>query len=366
MPTALAITGLSLITSVGRDAASSCAAIRAGITRPREIDYFQVLDDETQDLTPVVGHPIRGYADGFNVVGLWTRLAKRCLPDAVIDASGPEAGAATFWRRAALVAATPYINDDRFQSIGDETPELLREAYLRPLVEDLALPIQDSRLRAVCTGHSATIAALGLADTMLGDPEVQRVLVVAADSYLDTMTLEWLAGQDRLKGPGNPIGLAPGEAGACLVLERPEAAERRGAPVRAVVEGVGLAKEPHDLFSGEPNRGLGLAQAASLALATTAGPRPLYGDVIADLNGEEWRALELAGARLLLNEVLDRDCPLRLPAVNLGDVGAASGAVALTLAVQSFLRGYATADHVLVTSSSDHGDVAAACLRRPR
>jgi 3-oxoacyl-[acyl-carrier-protein] synthase-1 len=366
MPTALAITGLAMVTSVGRDAASACGAIRAGITRPREIDYFQVLDDETQDVMPVVGHPIRGFAEGFNIVGLWTRLAKRCVPDALADAGHPDSGAAAFWRRTALVAATPYIDDDRFQSVGDETPELLREAYLRPLVADLALPIPESRLRAVCKGHAATVAALGLADTLLADPEVQRVLVLAADSYLDTMTLEWLAGQDRLKGPGNPVGLMPGEAGACLLLERPEVAERRGAPVRAVVEGVGVAKEAHDLFSGEPNRGLGLAEAASLALASANGPRPLHGDVIADLNGEEWRALELAGARLLLDDVLDRDCPLRLPAVSLGDVGAASGAVALAVAAQAFARGYATADQALVTSSSDHGDVAAACVRRPR
>jgi 3-oxoacyl-[acyl-carrier-protein] synthase-1 len=52
--------------------------------------------------------------------------------------------------------------------------------------------------------------------------------------------------------------------------------------------------------------------------------------------------------------------------VSLGDVGAASGAVALAVAAQAFARGYATADQALVTSSSDHGDVAAACVRRPR
>src|SRR5712691_4638960 len=144
---ALAITGLSMITSVGRDVATSCASIRAGITRPCQIEHFEIVDDETQDTIPIVGHPIHGYAEGFNVAGLWTRLAKKCVRDLLGDLD--DVGAA-FWRRTALIGATPYINDDRFQSAGDETPDLLRDTYLEPLVEDLELPIPASQLHAVC------------------------------------------------------------------------------------------------------------------------------------------------------------------------------------------------------------------------
>jgi 3-oxoacyl-[acyl-carrier-protein] synthase-1 len=360
---ALAITGLSMITSVGRDLANSCASIRTGITRPHGIDHFQIVDDETQDTIPVVGHPIRGYAEGFNGVGLWTRLAKKCVHDLRRDLRIDDGDAAAFWGRTVLVAAAPYIDDDRFQSVGDETPALLRDAYLRPLVDELELPIPASQLHAVCKGHAATVAAVALAETLL-QADLERALVLAADSYLDTLTLEWLAEHDRLKSAANPVGLMPGEAGACLLLERLDCADRRGARVWAIVEGARLARETHDLFSGEANRGLGLAEAIRLALSTAA-VGPFRGDVIADLNGEEWRAVELAGARLLLDGMIARDCSVVLPALSIGDVGAASGAVSVGVAVQSFARGYASSNRTLVVSSSDHGDVGATFLRRP-
>jgi 3-oxoacyl-[acyl-carrier-protein] synthase I len=142
-----------------------------------------------------------------------------------------------------------------------------------------------------------------------------------------------------------------------------DAARKRGAMVHAIVDGVGVAKEPDDLFSGRNNRGVSLAQAIQQALQVGGISSPFRGDVISDHNGEEWRAVELAGARILLHAHLGPDAVLVLPATCIGDVGAASGAVAVGVAVRAFIRHYASGDRSLVLCSSDHGDVGAILLR---
>jgi 3-oxoacyl-[acyl-carrier-protein] synthase-1 len=54
------------------------------------------------------------------------------------------------------------------------------------------------------------------------------------------------------------------------------------------------------------------------------------------------------------------DLELSLPATELGDTGAASGAIAIGLAVRAFLRGYARGPRALVWSRSERGQTAAA------
>jgi 3-oxoacyl-[acyl-carrier-protein] synthase-1 len=124
-----------------------------------------------------------------------------------------------------------------------------------------------------------------------------------------------------------------------------------------------MAKEANDFFSGMSNRGVSLSKAIQQALQADGATASFSGDLISDHNGEEWRAVELAGARLLLDTQLNRDASLILPAACIGDVGAASGAVAVGVAVRAFMRNYASSDRVLVLCSSDHGDVGAILLR---
>ncbi len=52
-----------------------------------------------------------------------------------------------------------------------------------------------------------------------------------------------------------------------------------------------------------------------------------------------------------------------VPAASLGDVGAASGAVARGVTARSFARGYARGPATLIVSSSERGDVGALVLR---
>jgi 3-oxoacyl-[acyl-carrier-protein] synthase-1 len=91
---------------------------------------------------------------------------------------------------------------------------------------------------------------------------------------------------------------------------------------------------------------------------------PFLGDLISDHNGEEWRANELAGARLRLHNKVHPESPLVLPCSCLGEVGAASGAVGMCIAARAFTRKYSKGDRTLILMSSERGDVGAACLKR--
>jgi 3-oxoacyl-[acyl-carrier-protein] synthase-1 len=249
-------------------------------------------------------------------------------------------------------------------STGDEKPELITAAFLLPLLENLGLPIAPGNVYPVCRAHAAVPAAVALADRLMSTSSIKRTIILAVDSYLDSFSLEWLARHGRLKSDENPTGLMPGEAGACFLVEEIDAARKRGAKIRAVVTGVGVAKEANDFFSGLNNRGVSLCRAIQQALQVDGAAASFSGDLVSDHNGEEWRAMELAGARLLLDAQLNRDAPLILPAACIGDVGAASGAVAVGVAVRAFARNYASSDRALVLCSSDHGDVGAILLRK--
>jgi 3-oxoacyl-[acyl-carrier-protein] synthase-1 len=359
----LAITSLGMITSIGRCAPSTCASQRAGIVRPQPIEYYQLVDEDTQAPTPLIGHPIRGYTEGFAGVGLWIRLAVGCIKDLISYGGLPPAGDAAFWQGTGLVAVTPVLDPKRLDVLDGVEADFLVEAYLKRLLNFLELPLRPQHLHAISMGHAGTAAALKRADEIMAPGELDRVMILACDSYLDRSSLGWLGDHDRLKSDSNPVGLAPGEAGICLLIESESSCRRRNARIEAVILGAAVGLETNHLFSGEINQGVALTSAIAQALSESSLPSPFSGDILSDLNGEVWRANELGNALVRLRGALDADrSNLVAPATSFGDVGAASGAVAVGLAVRSFVRRYSASNHALILSSSESGQVGSVCL----
>src|SRR5262245_45580918 len=119
----LAITGAEMMTPVGPDLANSCAAIRAGLIRSEEISYFSLLDDDSQETEPLIARPIHGFTEGFFVQGLWIRIGLACLNRMVKQYSLPDLSDVGFWSATGLVAVTPPIADERFQTDGSYTTQ---------------------------------------------------------------------------------------------------------------------------------------------------------------------------------------------------------------------------------------------------
>ena len=196
---------------------------------------------------------------------------------------------------------------------------------------------------------------------MIEKGQVDRVIVVAVDSYLDPMTLEWLSETERLNADENGKGLIPGEAGACFMLESVSSSERRHARIEArVPEALGF--EQDHLCSEKRNQGIALGSVISEALRGASKFERFDGVVISDFNGETWRALELGGARVRALAELGSDPHFLFPSISVGEVGAASGACAVCFAARFLQRPRSRYSSALILSSSESGEVGAVCL----
>ncbi|WP_163780396.1 hypothetical protein [Myxococcus vastator] len=359
----LAVTGLGLVTSVGHGVVGTCTALRAGLSCPRPLPAFTV-EDEPGEATPVTGFPAAPFAEGFFQTGAWVRLASGAFEDLRDSAAMPPRTDAQFWHRTGLLALAPLIDEERFGWSLQALPKALESFYLRPLVSLMDVPIQADNTRALALGHCGLAAALQQADAMLSSRAVDRVLVLAADSYVDPESLAWLALRRRLKSPQRQVGLMPGEAGAAVLVERPVTARGRGTFSALQVEAVALGGLP-EAGATMAQLGRSLAESLQRVLPAPAAPPRFQGDVYLDLNGEAWRAQAWGHVQVLLADALDLPrCRVLHLASSLGETGTASAPVSLAAAAWGFFRGHATGEHALLSSLSDAGQPAAVLLTR--
>lgn len=353
----MAITAMGMMSSVGRDAETACASIRAGLQRPRELHYFGVLDSEEQESKPLVARPIHGVTNGFIGMGLWLRLAIAACRDMQSRVPALREADSEFWSRTGLLAITPAIDPLRFAEDEVISAPDFAPRYVQALAGVLNWPLRPANMQVLPLGHAGIMEAIIRAERAIAAKRLDRIIVVAADSYLDPLSLDWIDANDRLKTDDNPFGLIPGEAGCCLMLEAAQAAAGLAELDVAVTA-------QQSLDGAERRNGVGLADAIAKSLAA-AGAKGFSGMAIIDLNGEPWRAQEWGAARVRLGGQVGDDVRWTFPADSLGDVGAAAGAVGVCMAVAALQRGYAGDSMVLVTASSDSGLVGSVCVSQP-
>lgn len=355
-PVRLAITGLGMVSTVGYDVVSACAALRAGITRPAPLD-FQVASSEDLAVEAVTGHPLVGVTDGFSGLGLHVHLASLALRD-LLTYGRLDASDTRFWRDTALWVGTspPRIAEEED---GEALQRLLDARLCAELVRRVGLAISPDHQWPVPRGHTSVLSAVAEAAEALAHGRVRRALVLGVDSLVGEDELRWLAFHRRLKTPERPVGLMPGEAAAALLLESETEARRRQAVPAGLVTAVEFLNPPREIRDEPP--GLLLARAIEATVARVSRVHTIYGD----LNGEEWRARQWGTALVrFAQQPPFQGVRQSWPATSLGDTGAASGAIHLALACRTFLRNPASGDTALVWSQADSGAVASALVRR--
>ena len=362
----LAITGLGMMTSLGGVVAGS-AAQKAGLSRPVEIDFFEVCGDEGIGSANLIGHRVTPSSEGFFQIGLWVRMAFEAMGELLRYGAVADPGSAAFWQRTAIFAALPVMEFDRFYWPEDQVIDGLREHFLGSVTSLLDLPISKDQLFVFPNGRCATARALVAARAQIERGRFDRAIVVGADSWVDPQSLAWLAEHDRLKHCDNPAGLVPSEAAACFLLETEPARRRRGATAEAVVEAVSVIDAPGAKQFDAAATGSRVAKAIQLALGAAGETSPFAGDIYFDLNGETWNATAWGHAQpLLLRHIDFARTRLLLPCAELGDTGAASAAVAVCLGTRAFVRGWARGPRALVCSISESGDASVLVLAAPR
>jgi len=358
----LSITGLGLASSLG-STIGAAAAFRAGISRARALECFPLDGPDEDGPSYVVGHAARPAAEGFDQMAAWLRLARLALEDlrTAWDASAWQ----RLWRDTALVVALPSISAERYGWSLSDPASTMDQFFTQKLLALLGQQLPDDRRMVINDGHAAVAGAMHAARERLVDGRWRRVVLLAVDTLLDRSSVTWLQESERLKSPGHPHGVMPGEAAVALLLELP--GDQLGQAVGVTVEDVALdySSTVHDQDEVPMKTA---ESAARRLLAVFNQVSPVSGavssvDHYVDLNGEVRRAEVWGNLQPHLNQ---RMIPGRTwyPAEGFGETGAASGALACLLAARSWARGYAGADGALIWSLAENGHAGVIRLRR--
>lgn len=271
----------------------------------------------------------------------------------------------TLIRSAAAEASLPLLSKggivDRIYVALPEArsglPADFESAMVRRLDAEVWLPSRNIVVSS--RGHAGGLIAMQAAAQALERGEIGVALVLAVDSYHHPLSLSSLDLHRRLMSARNPGGFPPGEgAGACLLANSGSLA-RYGLKPLAWVRAACTAIEPSPLRSAEPCTGQGL----TAVIAAVARDTARHGDVISatycDLNGERYRSEEFLYSLMRTQEAFANAHDYVAPADCWGDVGAASGPLLMSLAVEVGRTEPARGRTPLLWASSDRGDRAA-------
>ncbi|TPL03036.1 MULTISPECIES: 3-oxoacyl-ACP synthase [unclassified Mesorhizobium] len=327
MKAALDFVSAGMVTAVGLDAASSCAAMRA------RLDGFQ----ETRFAVPsgewLIGAPV---PLPRNWIGE-ERLAHMAAA-AIIEAFEivPQARGQT-----ALILCV--AEEDRpGRPVGDGR-------NLFALIGEISELGKTIRPRMIAHGRPSGHVALDAARRLLASGSIGFVMIVGVDSYLTPTSVNHYLRETRLVTTMNSNGFIPGEAAAAILC----------APSGGVLRltGLGLARESAHIYNemDYPLRGEGMTSAYKNALAES---QRLHSDVmlkIGDLVGETYWFQQSALAMLRTQRERSTVQPIWTLAASLGNIGAAAGPVMIAWAMQAVQRGYAPAGPIMVEASGDNG-----------
>lgn len=360
----------AMVSSLGYDVHTACAAARAGLTRAGELPFTMLENDRSPGLA--IGHAADLLGGGFErdarlvrlLGGAFLDLVEQMQPDLL---SGP---------RAAFYLALPasdrehqgldLILDDEarpryLERIGtavevDEAARAVRILTAAMRMSDVPAQVRAAAntVRASTVGHAAVIGLYQRAQADLEAGRVDVAIVGGVDSLIGHSTLTWLQLTGRLKGAESPAGVSPGEAAALVALGSPAISGRMTTPPRARIDRVATRSSPTQFLAGDPADGLAHSQIVRALMDGLDASDSQW--LIVDQNGEMFRASDWGCSLVRLQgagAVNQAPAQVWYPAGSFGDTGAASGAVATCLAVEAHERGYAPFPNALVLTSSD-------------
>jgi 3-oxoacyl-[acyl-carrier-protein] synthase I len=337
----LHIVATGMVTAVGLDAPSTCAALRA------RIDGFR----ETRFLGPA-GDWLAGAAVPLPRNWIGTRrlahLAAGAIVEALAQVPGLEADAALILCLAEEGRPGRPITDPA--------------SFARLLGEIAEIP-PATRTRIIAHGRPGGVVALQTARKILAEGQARAVVICGVDSYLTGQSVAHYLGLNRLLVPGNANGFIPGEAAAAVVCTL------SGPGLR--VAGLGLAREDAFLYNQRdeggldlPLRGDGMARAYTHALEEAGVKLSDTTLKVGDHAGEKFFFQQTALAMLRVQRERSEVQPIWTIGASLGNIGAAVVPLMLGWMHAATARGYAPPGPILIESSADDGACGAAIVGR--
>ncbi len=328
----VAILASGMVTSVGLNAAASCAAIRCSIDNFTETRFMdkggewimgaQVPLEQAWCGLPKLVHMV---VPAINECVEWLTTARTSM-----DAKDVPL----------LLCVAETQRPGRFEGLDDELLERIQQHMKRRF---------HPRSTTIAQGRVAGAAAMEIAREMIYEEGVSHCIIASTDTFLAARTLASYEGKSRLLTSQNSNGFIPGEAGAAILVGRP----RNDGHQELLCLGIGHGSEKAGIDTEEPLRADGLVQAFKSALADAGC---IINDLdfrITDSNGEQYWFKE---ATLALSRILRKRHDLFEiwhPVDCLGEIGASVAPCAMSIALRSMQRGYAFGRGPLCHFSSD-------------
>jgi 3-oxoacyl-[acyl-carrier-protein] synthase-1 len=338
------VVGTGARTPLGLDAASSAAAVRAGVAAMNEHPFMLDKQSEPMIVCLDAGLPV-------TVTGS-DRLLALAL-SAAREALTPLRERRHTLPRLCLFLALPEERPGRDRR--------LEQTLGGRLVSMLSDEIVVSELVCHPRGHAGGLLCLEQALALIAGGRSDLCLVGGVDSYLEAETLEWLDNLDQLHSLSTIWGFCPGEAAGFCLLASPERAASLGLFPSLEILAAASAIEPNCIKTDTICLGRGLTQAFAKTLAILPGDRRVN-HTICDMNGEPYRANEYGFTVLRSPNKFTDEADFQTPADGWGDVGAASGPLFLVLDSFAARKRYRLGPLTLVWASSEKGLRAAALL----
>lgn len=333
----LALRATGLVTSVGLDAPSSCAAIRAKLTNPSETRFRDALGAWIMAHPVPLERPWRGLERLARMAAMAIEEALACVPRDV-------------WSRTpVLLCVAEPERPGREDGLDDRLFGLIEQMLDASFSADSGI---------VAYGRVGAAVALTSADRLLRENRCDQVLIAAVDSLIRWPTLSVFEAGDRLLTSQNSDGFMPGEGAGALLM----AASCDRAALQC--NSVGFAMEPAPLDSGRPLRGEGLSSAIHQALAASGHQMHDMDARIADLSGEQYYFKEAALAMARTLQQRKEFFDLWHPAECTGDIGAVSGVSMLAVVDAAFRKGYAPGRRLIAHLGNDKGARAAIVVQQ--
>ena len=302
---ALAILKTGLLTAVGSDAASCCAAFRSKLTNPTPSRFM----DSTGDW--IMAHEVELEDERPGLAKL-ARMSAIVIDEALSDVPKAEWAGIPL-----LLCVAERDRPGRLDGLEDRLLDMVRTSL------DMRFSTHSA---VVPQGRVGVAIALNLARSLMQTQAARRVLIAAVDSLLSWQTLMYHDRFDRLLRGDNSNGFMPGEGAGALLVGDPSG------NVELLCTGIGLGRELAHIDSEEPLRAEGLSNAIRSALIEAGQSMEDFDYRIADISGEQYYFKEAALALSRTLHEPKEEFDIWHPAECTGEAGALAGVAIISLA----------------------------------
>jgi len=339
-----------MITPIGGTAETTAAAAKAGISA------YQISDYKTRSCKQITMATVPDAA-----------LPKICDDLNTSEALSEQMGRMLMMAHAALSQTMESYPADAplplilcGPSVDTDLQVPFSHQFFDLLMTQTGIKLDRPNCRLISMGRAGVMTGIDVAMKYLALGH-DYILVGGVDSYRNYDLLLKLSEQDRLRAEGVKDGFAPGEAACFLLLTGKAALAKSFNGAHLALSTPGLAQEAGHMSSPTPYTGDGLADAFRSAIKNHGAQR--ISCVYSSMNGENFWAKEFGVAMLRNQHSMEDGVKHEHPMDAFGDLGAASGAVLVTLAGLSLVQeGKPRAS--LVYCSSDGAQRGAVCIRQ--